>query len=278
MAPTKIFFCIGLLAVLNTLNAQEDKSVTNATHQVYNIYAQLQNDTFYVGVDGRFVMSFADESTIEARFYYEDRYRSYQKIPYRRSGDTIFLNNNSSQTRIPYSFCNPKHIRKIKCRSGIPVIVGFFRPKQPLEIAGVRAKEHVLSSVEIYYMDPESCQVYIPYKESVDSRYSDIIAVYTRHQFGRLYKDRDWSYYPKYDYLKIDLSNFSRLSHYALFHEFPLIVKGDSIFPVDKLKNYQCWIDNGFFFPIMTIGRGEPWKVEGIRYQTVGLEGTKFEF
>ena len=192
----------------------------------------------------------------------------------------IFLNS-SSQTRIPYSFCNLKKIRKIKCRKGIPVIVRFFEPKDPMEIVGVRVKEHRLTKLEIYYMDPDSYQLYIPYKESVYCRYADIIAVSVENYHARLCKNREysWAFYPSYDYIKLDLSKIHSLSRYALFNEFPLVVKGDSIIPVDKFKNYQCWIDNGFFFPIMTIGRGEPWKVKsGINYQTVGMEGTKFEF
>ena len=64
METKKIFFCIGLLVILNTLNAQEYNSVTNATPRVIQ-FDQLQNDTFYVGVDGRFVLSFADESIIQ---------------------------------------------------------------------------------------------------------------------------------------------------------------------------------------------------------------------
>lgn len=32
---------------------------------------------------------------------------------------------------------------------------------------------------------------------------------------------------------------------------FPLLVKGNKLIPIDKEKNEQCWIENGFYFPTM---------------------------
>lgn len=32
---------------------------------------------------------------------------------------------------------------------------------------------------------------------------------------------------------------------------FPLFIKGNKLMPIDKEKNKQCWIDNGFYFPTM---------------------------
>lgn len=32
---------------------------------------------------------------------------------------------------------------------------------------------------------------------------------------------------------------------------FPLLMKGNKLIPIDKEKNEQCWIDNGFYFPTM---------------------------
>lgn len=273
MVIKKIFFCIGLFAVLNTLNAQEETSLTKATPPVVRLGDQLQNDTFYVGVDGRFVLSFANDSIIQARFFNTDIYDRYQKIHYRRSGDTIFLHN-SSQPRVSYSLCKLKDIQDMEGVGGIPVTVRFFSPKQ---FKGKRVvQEHSLEYEEIFYMDSTSLQILIPYRDY--AQFSDIVIVSHKYYSARLYKDIDRSWPPKYDYLKIDMSNRYSLCHYALFNEFPLVVKGDSIFPVDNEKNYQCWIDNGFFFPIMTIGRGKPKKAKGIAYWCAGLEGTKFEY
>ena len=274
MLTKKNIFCIGLLVILNTLNAQEEKSVTNATPRVIHFGDRLENDTFYTGIDGRFVISFANDSIIQARFFSEDRFDRYQKIHYRRSGDTIFLHN-SSQPRVPYSLCKLEQIQDIEEKTGTLVMVRFFYPKQSMGRGVVQ--EHLLMHEGIYYMDSISLQIYIPYKE-VYCHYSDIIVVSHKNYFVRLCKDIDSSYYPRYDYLKIDMGNMYSSCHYALFDEFPLLVKGDSIFPIDNEKNYQCWIDNGFFFPIMTKGQDESWKAKDIPYWRVGLEGTKFEY
>lgn len=274
MEIKKKFFYFCLFVFLNTLNAQEDFSVTNATSRVIHMGDQLQNDTFYVGVDGRFVMSFANDSIIQARFFSEDMLNRYQIIRYRRSGDTIFLHN-SSQTRVPYSLCNLEQIQDIDGAEDIPVIVSFFYPKQSKGRGGVQ--EHLLLHEGIYYMDSISLQILIPYKK-VYCQYSDIIVVSHGNYFVRFCKDIDSSYYPSYDYLKIDLSNRYSSCLYALFNEFPLLVKGDSIYPVDNEKNYQCWIDNGFFFPIMTKGHDKPCEAKDIPYWRAGIEGVKFEF
>lgn len=274
MVTKKHFFYIALLVISNTLSAQEEKPVTNATPPVIHLGGRLENDTFYTGIDGRFVLSFANDSIIQARFFSEDMFDRYQKIRYRRSGDTIFLHN-SSQPRVPYSLCKQEQIQNIEEKTGIPVMVRFFYPLQPKE-RGV-AQEHLFFQEEVYYMDSVSLQILIPYK-SVHCQYSDILVVSHENYFVRLCKDIDSSYYPRYDYLKIDMSNMYSLCHYALFNEFPLVIKGDSIFPVDNEKNYQCWIDNGFFFPIMTKGHDKPWKAKDIPYWMVGIEGIKFEF
>ena len=41
----------------------------------------------------------------------------------------------------------------------------------------------------------------------------------------------------------------------VVFNEFPLLVKGNKLIPIDKEKQMQCWLDNGFFFPKMKISK-----------------------
>lgn len=40
-----------------------------------------------------------------------------------------------------------------------------------------------------------------------------------------------------------------------IFNEFPLLVKGNKLIPIDKEKQMQCWLDNGFFFPKMKMSK-----------------------
>lgn len=35
------------------------------------------------------------------------------------------------------------------------------------------------------------------------------------------------------------------------FDAFPLLLKKDSIIPIDSEKNFRCWVENGFYFPTM---------------------------
>lgn len=277
MVTRKTLLYIVSFVVISTTYAQEgDSAAYNATskYPVLHFGDRLENETYYTGIDGRFVLSFANDSIIQARFFKVDRFDRYQKIHYRRSGDTIFLHN-YSQPRVPYSLCTQEQIQNMEGARGIPVIVRFFYPMQS-KGRGV-LQEHFLMHEGINYMDSISHQIYIPYKE-VYCQHSDIIVVSVRNYHIRLFKDIDSSYYPRYDYLKIDMSNRYSLSQYALFNEFPLVVKCDSIFPIDNEKNYQCWIDNGFFFPIMIKRHDKPWEAEDIPYWRVGLEGTKYEY
>lgn len=278
MVFRKILCSFVLFVCVNILNAQENDSAIRTTRcfPVFHFDDSLINKNYYTGVDGRFVFSFANDSIVQARFFKVDRFRRYQKIHYHTNGDTVFLHN-YSQTRIPYSLCTSEDAKIITPGKGIPVVVKFFYPKQ-LD-AKKWVQERKLFDEIVYYMDSISQQLYIPYN-SFACLYSNIIVISCRNYYARLYKDIDTSFegMNSKDYLKIDFSGRNKLCQEALFNEFPLVIKGDSIFPVDNEKNYQCWIDNGFFFPIMVKGRDKPWKAEEIPNNRIGLEGIKFEF
>jgi len=274
MISKKILLYFGFFLIMNTMNAQKDESEKDTIPRfpVFHFGDQLENKTFYTGIDGRFVLSFANDSIVQARFFAVDRFQRYQKIRYYAKGDTIILHN-TSQVRFPYSLYKFKDTDNIEPTTGIPVIVKFFYPKQ-----GVWKKEiqdQLLLHEGIYYMDSSSRQLYIPYD---DCQYSNIIIVNHGNYYARVCKDIDTSIYPSYNYLKIDLSNRYLLWQEALFNKFPLVIKGDSIFPIDKEKNYQCWIDNGFFFPTMVKRHDKPWEAKDIPSNRIGLEGTKFEY
>ena len=278
MASRKVLYFIGLSLIMNALNAQVDESDTKTTPRIPVIHLgdRLKNETFYTGVDGRFVVSFANDSIVQARFFTVDQFQRYQEIHYHTNGDTIFLHN-SSRVRVPYSVCSPEDAKIVAPENGIPVVVKFFAAKQ-LD-AKKCVQERVLLDENVYYMDSISQQLYIPYKK-IDCLYSNILAISYKNYYARLYKDIDTSYggIDSKDYLKIDMSGRFLLWQEALFNEFPLVIKGDSIFPVDDEKNYQCWIDNGFFFPVMIKSHDKPWEAGEIPNNRIGLEGIKFEF
>ena len=272
---TTRWIIIVLLLLTFVANAQKCFTVTATRPRTIIIGDQLENKTFYTGVNDYFVFSFANDSIVQARFFGIDGFAHYQEIRYYSKGDTIILNN-SSQVRLPCSMCSQQNAKYEEPSKGIPVIVKFF---SSLQLDKVGLQERQLLHEGIFYMDSISRQIYIPYKEGY-CRYADIIIVNYNSHYVRLCKDIDTSYsgLDSKDYLKIDLSNIYSTCHTALFNNFPLVIKGDSIIPIDSEKNYQCWVDNGFFFPIMTKSSDEPWKANDITYWRVGLEGTKFEY
>jgi hypothetical protein len=51
------------------------------------------------------------------------------------------------------------------------------------------------------------------------------------------------------------LERNSNYSQGVVFNEFPLLIKGNRLIPIDKKKQAQCWLDNGFLFPKMKISK-----------------------
>lgn len=46
--------------------------------------------------------------------------------------------------------------------------------------------------------------------------------------------------------------------YFSIFlNDFPLIIKGNKIFPAFETDNEQCWAENGFYFPVMKKSKNE---------------------
>lgn len=56
------------------------------------------------------------------------------------------------------------------------------------------------------------------------------------------------------------------------FDNFPLLMRGNQIIPIDEEKNEQCWIENGFYFPTMKRSRKEK-SFDVIGRWSIGLRG-----
>lgn len=55
------------------------------------------------------------------------------------------------------------------------------------------------------------------------------------------------------NYVGLELNPQCLVNRMLIFNDFPLLVKGNKLVPIDKEKQAQCWLDNGFLFPKMTI-------------------------
>lgn len=56
------------------------------------------------------------------------------------------------------------------------------------------------------------------------------------------------------------------------FDDFPLLLKRNKLIPLDKTKNETCWIENGFYFPVMKKSKKVK-KYRAITYWSKGLRG-----
>lgn len=63
----------------------------------------------------------------------------------------------------------------------------------------------------------------------------------------------------------------------VFFDSFPLLIKGKKLIPIIKEKNNQCWIENGFYFPVMKESNKTK-EYKTIVEWTIGLKGLPNEF
>ena len=60
------------------------------------------------------------------------------------------------------------------------------------------------------------------------------------------------------------------------FHEFPLLIKGKKLVPCgNKEQLEECWINNGFYFPIMRQRRKKS-EIKTISLWSIGLQGLPY--
>lgn len=59
--------------------------------------------------------------------------------------------------------------------------------------------------------------------------------------------------------------------------DFPLLIKGNKLVPIDEDKQFKCWIENGFYFPTMVKSKKNK-KHNTINYCFRALEGLNSNF
>ena len=276
MKGRPIIFWIVLLWSVPTLNAQETDSVTKPNYPIFDFNEDhLQNETFYTSRDGRFVFSFANDSVVQTRFYVPEYFfERYRKIPYHRVGDTVILHN-SSLPRVTYTACNLTKEEKGRMKTRRwPVVVKYYG-KYGEEKNKIQEREFLCE--RFHYLDSTTKQVIIPADENAEFRYSDIIVMNYLGAYVRLHKEHDTTGVYVGKDIRIDV-NSTWFEKEALFNDFPLVIKGDEIYPVDDEKNYQCWIDNGFLFPVLTKAKIRTSEAEFIHFGRIGIMGMKQEF
>jgi hypothetical protein len=96
--------------------------------------------------------------------------------------------------------------------------------------------------------------------DSIKNSYILEIGALPKGNYIIVYKDTFFYYRAKCSFDKdrnyVVLENPNYV-HGVIFNEFPLFVKGNRLIPIDKEKQAQCWLDNGFLFPKMKISKKE---------------------
>lgn len=80
--------------------------------------------------------------------------------------------------------------------------------------------------------------------------FSNVLIVIVEHPFlsHRIFFPK----IPKDNFgLKVDF----KTDNFLILDSFPIIVKSNKVIPIDNEKNFQCWVDNGFYFPKMRLNK-----------------------
>lgn len=152
---------------------------------------------------------------------------------YKRNNDTLFFSSNpKQQCKIEY---NPYESTVGK---GFPVLMKLYQKRQKkYELVG-----------EIWDLTYDTLNKRIVWNEHRDDNLLLVIRI------GPYYDIRTKV---KRQVIKISsdkiplIINVDYVPTCMYFDNFPLLIKGNKLVPIDKEKNEQCWIENGFYFPKM---------------------------
>lgn len=216
---------------------------------------------------GYFSLCIESDSTILARFLSHPNDK-YQRIPYIRREDTLILYN-TSYRRVKWRYRSAEEVTlKLTELTGTQCIVKIYK----WEMNDDYHEFHCTQELKGTY-DTTNNLVYIHDTSSS----SELFVIIDRWGTSMRFEKTDGDTLMD-KYLEIDLSMLYRYDIGALFDSFPIIVRHDSIIPIDNNKNFICWVDNGFYFPILTANYNhEHWPLV-ITKSRIGVLGLGNEF
>lgn len=204
--------------------------------------------TYYYGQDSIGCLEIKNDSVLFA--YFIDCWRpvtgSYEEVFYHRKGDTIFLStHNKPRARIDTAM----HINtaeKDKNEQSVPVIIKVFHKKDSKK----SSSPYNLVYEDIEYLDTVTNRI----TTNIISQEAAIIVIKIAHTYLRVFvpeKNANGNGLNENgSAVSIDVSG-AYANHGLFLEDFPLLIDGDCLCPIDAEKNFQCWIDNGFYFPVM---------------------------
>ena len=186
--------------------------------------------------------------------------RSVDDCSIRKHGDTVFLSTNA-QWRYKVNVFDEEQTAVIDrfgsviaTTRGIDTLINFVNPR-------------IATVIKIYrYSFPDKKYEYLEDDIGIyDSITNSIILetnAFYRGNYIIVYKDFSGYYRVKCSFKKdvqyVVLEKNPDDYWYQgvlVFNEFPLLIKRNRLIPIDKEKQLDCWLDNGFFFPKMKLSK-----------------------
>ena len=180
---------------------------------------------------------------------------------YIKAGDTIFIS-----TKVRNKFEIIPYDKPIPTRFGLTVSIKvYFKKNNRLVFKSetVQGKEFALDTINNQLL----------FRKRYVSLFDGNILIFYTDMYGytRLRLDNS---YPFNEYVLIKFNGMN-MNQSVFFDSFPLVIRKNKIIPIDKTKQEECWVDNGFYFPKMKKSSKNK-DYNGISWNEIGISGLTY--
>ncbi len=208
---------------------------------VFVCSTQVHSQTYY-GKNSFGRIEILKDSIVTVSFAREGYEDLVDTCYYEKNGDTLFL---SSKLKKRYEV--EVNDEKQPVREGFPVLIKYYWKTR-------KGYELVFEYLPIY----DTTNDQIVFNGDFSMTDGVILIIYNETDYSRIvWEDGESKYFT------IKKERYSGLQH-VFFDDFPLLVKGKRLIPIDKASNFQCWVENGFYFPTMKQSKKDK------KYNTIG--------
>ncbi len=202
---------------------------------IYIIFCNIIFAQTYYGKNNLGKLEFINDSIYVTSFYTFTEMRFYDTGTYYKVGDTLFLN---SKVKLPFVLEEVSREERFETGSGNDInrIIKFFSKDK--EMRGCYRMTKECAGYGIFY-DSINKELKCP----VPICNGEVIVVFECGIYRRIKANGNYKYYK----IKIMDDKIDRI----YLDNFPLLIKKNKLIPIDKNKNEDCWINNGFYFPTM---------------------------
>ena len=212
---------------------------------VFPQYGNAQE--YYYGKDNFGQLVIINDSSFSATFYREGWHVYNDTGYYHRNGDTLFLST-ISKNKYKIEEISERDLPELRFLSGGLIKVYkkdrsnyYIATEEFANVYDEETKKYYL----IYYFDGNEIIVFC-----------DNYHAYTRVRYKKKMHDNE-----RRKILKIEVLDESLSLH---LDDFPLLKRENILIPINKEKNEDCWINNGFYFPKMKKKKQRNFKVVGV--------------